>query len=432
MNQPLTGFRYAQTFQCSGADCPETCCYGWRINVPREEYDHLHGHYGDTFNGATCFDVSQFPEDTPQELKDVGFAFLRMKPDGFCPFLEQGWCAIHRDLGEASLPGVCATYPRYLVEGAGGDFLSGSLSCPEMARLCLLQEDAMAHVKLERDILPPGFEISSSEPGQEDWYKYFFSAVNGFIKWLLAQKELRTADFALLVLDLATEIQPFYHAGITENPAAKLDHVVGVHANPERIVPRVTAFRTRSDMHGDGLAFVAGLLQLSTKQSRSPRFRTIAGEILAGLPNLEIYQFGRDAFVPVNLSHLEGLLNDRRARVLARFGDQLETYLYRFTLNFWTQKLFSNDVSLLRLWLRYALFLNTLRFTCFHHPRFEALLAVEDEAAAREGFGTAVVDMLQGLMRAYDHDVPLVAKILDQMVIHGLDRHAALESWLVY
>ncbi|CAM2005716.1 flagellin lysine-N-methylase [Acanthopleuribacter pedis] len=432
MTKPTTGFRYAQQFKCSGADCPETCCFGWRINVPQGEYATLHGHYGDTHRGNPCFEVMNYPEGTPQVVKDEGFAFLKMKGDGFCPFLEDGWCAIHRDLGEAFLPGVCATYPRYMVEGGAGDFLSGSLSCPEMARLCLLSEDGMVPVGIERDQLPPGLETSTQEPGKENWYQYFFPAVNGYLKWLLAQKELRAADFALLALDLAAEIQPFYHAGITENPAEQLDACVGRHADPNRIVPRVSAFRARNEISGAAMAFVGGMLLKGVKQQRSPRFRVIAQETMDRLPNLEVFYAARVPFVPLQLGHLTDLLLERREKVQARFGERLTEMLGRFTLNFWTQKLYSDEAGLLRLWLKYALYYACLRFLSFNHPRFEAAATVADEAEAQAACDLAFVDMVQGFMRAFDHDTPLVGQILDQFPEQGLTTLLDLEGLLLY
>lgn len=432
MTKTTTGFRYAQQFQCSGADCPETCCFGWRINVPQREYDNLHGHYGDTHGGSPCFEKLDYPEGTPQAFKDEGFAFLKMKPDGFCPFLEEGWCAIHRDLGEAHLPSVCATYPRYLVAGGAGDFLSGSLSCPEMARLCLLGEDSMTPVTIDPALLPPGLETSTTEPEQQNWYHYFFPALNGFIKWMLAQKELKAADIGVLILDLAAEVQPFYHAGITENPAEQLDACVGKHADPNRIVQRVGTFRTRSDLNTTALALVGGMLLKGDGQNRSPRFKVIARETLDALPDISVFKSARASFVPLQLDHQIELLQARRQRVCARFEPALQRLMGRFTLNFWTQKLFSDDAGLLRQWLKFALYYGVLRFLCFNHPRFEAAAAMADEAEAQAAFATEFVDMVQGFMRAFDHDGPLVGQILDQFPDQGLRTHADLEGLLLY
>jgi lysine-N-methylase len=60
-----------------------------------------------------------------------------------CPFLEHGLCAIQNRLGETSLSIVCANYPR--VVNVVDDVLQRSLdlSCPEAARLVLLDPNPM-------------------------------------------------------------------------------------------------------------------------------------------------------------------------------------------------------------------------------------------------------------------------------------------------
>lgn len=53
-----------------------------------------------------------------------------------CPFLGEGLCSIQNKLGEEYLPKMCAQYPRILNR-------SLDLSCPEAARLTLLDPDGM-------------------------------------------------------------------------------------------------------------------------------------------------------------------------------------------------------------------------------------------------------------------------------------------------
>ena len=76
---------------------------------------------------------------TPQN-----YAKIVMDKNGRCPLLSpEGLCRVHGELGENYLPTICAVYPRihHLVDGVLERSLT--LSCPEAARLALLNPDPM-------------------------------------------------------------------------------------------------------------------------------------------------------------------------------------------------------------------------------------------------------------------------------------------------
>jgi lysine-N-methylase len=67
------------------------------------------------------------------------YAKIKLKPDSNCPFLdEERLCCIQLGLGEECLSDVCATYPR--TANVVNEVLekSATMSCPEAARLALL------------------------------------------------------------------------------------------------------------------------------------------------------------------------------------------------------------------------------------------------------------------------------------------------------
>ncbi len=70
--------------------------------------------------------------------------YARIELDGpACPFLSEGWCAIQKKLGEEYLSIMCSAYPR--VMNIVDDVLQRSLdlSCPEAARIVLLDPNPM-------------------------------------------------------------------------------------------------------------------------------------------------------------------------------------------------------------------------------------------------------------------------------------------------
>jgi lysine-N-methylase len=109
-----------------------------------------------------------------------------------CPFLSEGWCAIQKKLGEEYLSVMCSAYPR--VMNVVDDVLQRSLdlSCPEAARLVLLDPNPIEFDEEEgpaRDprlghlsILSTALDASN---GKSDKPYRHFREIRGFVIWLL-------------------------------------------------------------------------------------------------------------------------------------------------------------------------------------------------------------------------------------------------------
>ncbi len=131
-----------QKFSCLGADCPDTCCQGWAMQVTPES-------------------LAQYRAEAPELLDAVVVTgaqgvMKRAADTGACVKLEAGWCSIQRDYGPEFLSDACYFYPR--VTRALGETLvtGGALSCPQTARLMLCEPDAF-HLGLRKEIRTPYF-----------------------------------------------------------------------------------------------------------------------------------------------------------------------------------------------------------------------------------------------------------------------------------
>lgn len=117
-------------FRCRGAECPDTCCEGWGMQLMEET-------------------VTKYAAQAPELLSVVSsgeaeFVMKRNPVTDRCVKLEQGWCAIQRDYGEDFLGEACHFFPR--ISRAVGEMLitTAALSCPETAQLMLYGEDGLA------------------------------------------------------------------------------------------------------------------------------------------------------------------------------------------------------------------------------------------------------------------------------------------------
>ncbi len=124
--------RNYDAFHCTGADCPDTCCSGWKIPVDKETYQKYQ-QCEDPLIGPL---VQALVTIRPAGASEHHYAELPLV-GGSCVFLSEGWCSIQSKLGEAFLSNVCSAYPRAANVVNGVTERSLDLSCPESARLVL-------------------------------------------------------------------------------------------------------------------------------------------------------------------------------------------------------------------------------------------------------------------------------------------------------
>jgi lysine-N-methylase len=134
--------RHFDAFRCIGADCEDTCCVGWIVHVDKSTYEKYQT-CSDPVCGSSLRTLITINE---KSANDEDYAKIAINKSG-CPFLSEGLCSIQLRLGEAYLPQMCATYPR--VMNKVGDVLQRSLdlSCPEAARVALLDPRPMEFVE---------------------------------------------------------------------------------------------------------------------------------------------------------------------------------------------------------------------------------------------------------------------------------------------
>lgn len=153
--QPLTlnSTRLGARFKCLGSSCPDTCCSGWTIELDRRSYEQYHGALDAEVRLIASTGVVKKPAG--KKISDTSYAVIKTNEVGDCPFLsETRLCGIQGSLGEAALSPACTVYPRELYQSNqlhGPIEILFSLSCPEVARICVSDPDAMEAEQLEPD-----------------------------------------------------------------------------------------------------------------------------------------------------------------------------------------------------------------------------------------------------------------------------------------
>lgn len=139
---------YMKNFGCIGPDCEDSCCVGWKVDLDKHTY--------------LKYKKSQEPELKPifgtmvsrkhNQKSDESYGQIKMDKKTACPFLDEiGLCKIQKKLGEESLSDTCALYPRYAYRIDGKLERGATVSCPEIARLVLLNPDGIGIEHIEED-----------------------------------------------------------------------------------------------------------------------------------------------------------------------------------------------------------------------------------------------------------------------------------------
>jgi lysine-N-methylase len=126
---------YAEKFECIGSACEDTCCQGWNVPIDRGTYEN----YAQLPAGPlrTLIDETLFRCE--EGSGHAEFARIRMTSSNRCPLLtETRLCRIQQELGKDFLSHTCATYPRIIHSIGEVRETALALSCPEAARLVLL------------------------------------------------------------------------------------------------------------------------------------------------------------------------------------------------------------------------------------------------------------------------------------------------------
>jgi lysine-N-methylase len=160
--------QYMQQFQCIGSACEDTCCAWWGISVDKRTYEQYRSIPDEAERERILSQLELKPGGNEQ-----GYAAFKMNPDtGGCSMLSGGLCTIQAKHGEPYLSGTCSTYPRKVNAQEGAVEISALLSCPEAARLALLQEDgcrmnAASRVETPNLViaaLPAGSSTDANQP----------------------------------------------------------------------------------------------------------------------------------------------------------------------------------------------------------------------------------------------------------------------------
>jgi lysine-N-methylase len=154
---------YADAFRCIGSECEDTCCQGWVVPVDRATWDKYQSLPRSPLAEKIRAGLVPQGEDPADQPGNSPFAIFRMDDANQCTLLTPDrLCSVQAAYGESLLSHACATFPRYIHNLGGTNETALTLSCPEAARLVLLESDlsvptSPSHSLEKPNALPPHF-----------------------------------------------------------------------------------------------------------------------------------------------------------------------------------------------------------------------------------------------------------------------------------
>lgn len=154
--------RYIKDFKCIGSACEDNCCIGWDVDIDKKTFKK----YKKVRDGELTRLFNKHVHHNPFAYSsEIDFGNVKLLKNKRCPFLNDNrLCKIQLKLGEEYLSNVCTTYPKIINKLNDILELSATVSCPEAARLILLNPNGIDFLEEEgiqtRNIINDSFNTN--------------------------------------------------------------------------------------------------------------------------------------------------------------------------------------------------------------------------------------------------------------------------------
>jgi lysine-N-methylase len=284
--QNVTAPDYFPKFSCIGAACEDTCCSGWAVNIDRDTYHNYKSNKHKAL--APIFKIAVKKDTSPRANNKNNFGIMQLKPDGACFFLEENQlCAIQKHLGAQALSQTCKNYPRLYNRFGSQNEVALGISCPEAARLILLNPEPMQFATISRDsgtnentrFAYRWPKTSDGDPSQMGVFNDFRALLVGILQCREISLGARLMLIGLLLeeSDLIVHAKTFAHADELSPTLASFANLL---AYPEQVEAQFTKIQPNTLRK---FAVLTQLISDSLSIGASMRFRQCLLDTVDGL-----------------------------------------------------------------------------------------------------------------------------------------------------
>lgn len=204
---------YMKTFKCIGGSCPDNCCIGWDVDIDKKTYDKYKTASSSTLHSR--FDLEVIKNKDCYD-KEIDYGRMVLKASKRCPFLnEEALCDIQMTHGEDFLSKVCNAYPRVVNLVDGQLELSATISCPEVARVVLLEdcnlETEIAEMDTERFIIAK--QVNTKDKSLKAHPAKYFNELRTFAMSTIAHANYSLEEKLWILGKVHHELLPLHSGG---------------------------------------------------------------------------------------------------------------------------------------------------------------------------------------------------------------------------
>lgn len=415
---PITA-RYVTRFRCIGPDCEDTCCQGWRVPVDEEHFVKLRSRMSQ--QRATRDEFKNGHERNREEGRSGwNHAWIRLGRDGACPYLTgTRMCSVQERFGAEYLGDTCAVYPRTMASAGARSEVWGSFSCPEMARLGLLADDAMEIVDADPAMFPRPRPRGALPGGAAEPYLAYFDDIRGAVLRLLVPRRFPLSTRLVLVSWLAREVHPFFRAGAEGFDERRLAAVMAMVDSPQA---QEGWDHELQGYTSNGRFATTLVVELLRQRLADPAggFGKLVSVALASYGEADGVRRGEGETVQVDPEALAQAYLARRDQRLREHGERFDLVFGNFSVNYWLKDWYVRSPDLQTHAMRLLVRLAVMRFLLVSAPELAgaALLAGEDER--RAAFDRAAVKVAYAFCRAVEHNGRFLGEIEVALAKNGL------------
>ncbi len=404
-------------FSCTGAECPDSCCrdFGIAFDPPSVERMLV----------ATAADPADHERIVRLQVWSVAppdggavQASVSLDDDGACPLLESsGHCWMHRKYGEAALATTCSVFPRTSLAVENRLEVTGTLACPELARLTLLTEDGPAQEPSVGSLLPRAYVGKTVDAGDEsrDAYAAPFVRVRETLLHLFERSDYPLGTRLVLAARLAAQVDGFFRRGTDAFEGSRRGLACLLLQNElASTVNEAAAKALHRDLqsyNGSSDAVVASAASLLIQRLRlrhPPRFAAL---LKAAFESLQV-EAGGGADRPLTPGELSVLVARRRQRLDLKLPGLVDRILARYCRHYLLRYPYTDAPSLLNYLGRMALSVASIRLLLLGTPAVVSLLDADDDAQGDEARLSAIAaDVIQIFTKAVSHQVDFLTAI---------------------
>ncbi len=414
---PVLTQKFATEFNCIGSMCEDDCCHGWAINIEKKTFLKLNKLYKNIENKKHVY--SSALKHNKSSTNEWDYGAIKFQPDRTCPFLKQGGlCDIHARFGPNKLGWMCKDYPRSLAKANEQIELTITLSCPEAARLCLLQPNSTQLLEVDQTILSrfsghinlPPDNIASSP------YLQLHSEIRQIMLLLADARQYSTNGRLYLLLYFAHHISEFFHAHTASFSPEKLNNVIEHIADPQVHSKLISEFHAQT--YDPSLSMSVTQSLLTFRSDYKSEFNEFVQSCLKSCKDINIEsldQITRDSLATIIQTYFE-----RRHHIENAYWEKLEEYFSNYIFYFLFNRWYLTTPTLVKYLRNLLIQTSIIKFLFFLSPILDPLLnsAVatneEGKQEQKDLLDRAIVQTVYQCTRGFEHLHPLLLEVISQ------------------